>query len=121
MKEITAKRDRVLETIRANRTKHQTEYKEALAEYAQKLAVFVQKKVDEIKAGAILSPNQLLPPFEKPQDHTESYDVAITLLEYEIREDITLDTADVESYLMDRWTWMKSFKASYESIKSIRV
>ena len=120
---VKVKKARLMETLRSNLEIHRKEYKEARAgfEEARRHAYSELSKAsqhasdadsEKARQDAAQSWNNVMR-LDDPKDHSESYEQAIALMEWETRDEIELSINDFESYVRDRWDWQHHFKMSH--------
>lgn len=107
--EIEAQKAVVLEKLKANRETHSKIVKEAREGYVVKARAALDRRLDELKSGRLVGLVFSLAP---PQDHTEVYDTAITMLELEVSETVQLNSDQVRNLMMDQWDWSDDFLAT---------
>lgn len=136
MKKIVATTAKLLEAVKENYEKHKKEYKEALDAYKvvaveevkemrteyNKICKEFIAKVENIKEDEeipVLSFHlkDVFRPSEKPPvDHSEDYETAIKMLEFETSETIEIELEDFQRFVMDLWKWKADFSASRSTI-----
>lgn len=102
-------RQDVIEKLKENREKHKTTYEEADANYRQVVVDALRARADDIEGGGKIVLYFDLP---KPEDHTEDYDEAISMLEWAQGETVELSQAEFRMYVLDKWRWEQSFAAN---------
>jgi hypothetical protein len=99
----------VIAKLKENREQHKATYEEADANYRQVCVDALRARANDIEGGGRI---QLIFELPKPEDHTEDYDNAIAMLEWDQREKIELDQMDFRAYVLDKWHWERSFAAN---------
>jgi len=122
VKTVQVEKGRLLRTLRENQEKHRAEYLTAVEGYHQKLDALITKLAetasratpDRRNAGLeeIHEVHSEITCLDRPSNHSDSYQQAIVLMEWETRDTIELSINDFECYVRDNWTWMTSFKNS---------
>lgn len=131
---VTVERERLLATLKTNRTKHQAEYNESLAGYkslaTQRLKTLRDKAVRTIDENFELITRKIerYDPADRditdvvtllsamtfnlkvPTDHTHAYDVAIDMAEWETNATIELTQGQFQCFVRDEWDWTDEFK-----------
>jgi hypothetical protein len=107
--DITASKDAVLATLRANKETHETIVKEAREGYVKKALAAVAAKEDELKSGKCVA---LTFRIEPPQSYKKVYETAIKMLEMHTGVEVTLNEEQVRSLIMDKWDWQRSWLLS---------
>lgn len=108
MKVIRVKKDELLSVLKTNRTKHISEYNEALLGYREdleKLYVDVLADVIDLKESKAIEKFKQPTNLPKPIDNSKQYDLIIGMLEMHIGDEIELDQSEYRHYVMDEWDW----------------
>jgi arginine utilization protein RocB len=108
---VTAKTKTVLDTLKKNRELHSRVAQEAIDGFADKAEAALKRRIAEVREGKVRHLTFQLKP---PQDHTKVYDTAIQMLELhlETSEEVELDSQQVTTLVMDRWSWSSGFWGS---------
>lgn len=132
---VTVSREKLLSTLKENREKHAREYQESVAGYKvlakerlQKKLSWARKtlkanfdevsrKIDEFDLDDDENPltdtvsmlSSVSFSLEVPRDHTKSYDVAISMAEWEVGDTIELTQSQFQCFVLDDWDWKKKF------------
>lgn len=132
---VTVSRDKLLATLRINRDTHQEAYLTAIAGYKQQ-ALAKLNDLRERALSLIYDKNQKLQRqiaefncndedgltdtlvlltsmsfrLDVPKDHTESYDVAIKMIEWEVCRHVELTQVQFQCFVLDDWDWQQEFK-----------
>lgn len=130
MREVTVRRDTLLDKVKTNREIHLTEYKEVLLAYRDKALDALQAKEDEFRSIFVSARDGVTPTgdesgclklkapslrfldLETPQCHVSDYDRVIAMLEMSEDELITLTSAEFSNLVQNRWAWTDSFEAA---------
>ena len=99
----------VLATLMKNRTQHSEVVKEAREGYVLKAKHELERRLDQLKLGSIVS---LQFSFHPPLDYTRTYDTAIKMLEMHTGAEIELTASEVNNLIEDEWDWSDSFWVS---------
>jgi hypothetical protein len=120
VKTVQVEKGRLLKTLHQNLGKHRVEYLTAVQGYHEKVDALIKKLAataahatpDRRGPGldAIHEVHSELMHLDRPSNHSDSYEQAIALMEWETRETVELSINDFECYVRDNWTWMTSFK-----------
>lgn len=131
---VTVDRQQLIETLKKNREKHQKDYQDSLDGYKEdasaelaKQVQIAQKKIadnEEMLKNRInnFDPNEPLSDaltvlssvvlkLKAPRDHTRSYDVAISMAEWEVSETVELTQSQFQCFVLDDWDWTAEFNA----------
>ena len=110
---VNVNRLELLTKLRANLAVHKAEYAEALAEYQQRL--LDDLKLAAKKVSKVTDPNELKNfrfsvPF--PQNHEADYAEVIEMLDMSVDETINLDSESFKAYIKNEWHWQTQFTAA---------
>jgi hypothetical protein len=106
MKTVKIKVLDLLETVRENRIKHETEYKEALAIWrADCISKMKQNLEDAENNREVVTYIEL----QKPVDYIKDYDRLISMLEWTEDESVELGAHEFDQYVNDNWNWKEDF------------
>lgn len=106
MKKIKAKTAEVLSKLKQNRATHRTTFVLAIDGYRTQAIAAFEENIQNAKDNKPFWNHLRL---ERPEDHTEDYDVAIQMLEWHEDEFIELDAQSVQHFIMDDWSWKEHF------------
>lgn len=106
---IQVSKDRMLETLRANRDKHAKEYDKAKRGWIKLLRKELTGKLETLDAGGKLN---LHIENQKPQNHLTEYDEAIEMVGYHAHPTIELDQKEFRQYMKDDWNWKQYWHES---------
>lgn len=107
----------LLAKIKENRSKHATEYEEAVKEYRQKLRQVLRDKLKDIDASEASSVPSGSIRVSEPQCYLSEYDQFIDMLEMTKDETTSLSITMFNQLVRDQWSWKQDFeltKASYK-------
>ena len=134
IKTVTVLRKDLLTTLEGNLTTHKEVYEEAMSGYADakvtKLSELhivtsqATRENTEANRKAVHEAYARYAHLSRPQDHSESYELAIEIMKWETEEKIELNINDFQCYVRDKWDWKNSFKGSvvaYANTHSHRV
>lgn len=112
MNEIKVEKVKLLETLKANREKHIAEFAEAFENFKieyEKKCLELKEKAKNFKPGEPVEVNLMI---TVPRDYKEDYDTAISMLEWEVADEIVLDQEQFTRYVLDKWQWKMNFDAT---------
>jgi hypothetical protein len=102
MNTIKVKKSDLLDTLRTNKAKHEEVYEQAMVKYRESLRADVEAgKQIEHRLKTVV-----------PLRFADSYEQAIQMLEWEVGDEVELDTHEFQQYVMDDWNWGQSFRAA---------
>lgn len=119
---VTVKVSRLLTTLKENLEKHKADYETAMAGYrdakATKLAALneatnkaVTNNTNENRK-AVHDAYNAFSRLERPRDHSESYELAIEIMEWSTEDEVELSINDFQCYVRDKWNWKQAFAIS---------
>jgi hypothetical protein len=127
VKTVQVDRGRLATTLRENLSTHRREFLEARTGYDAKRLELIRtlaehalhasklgNQTDEARKAVHESYSEFRD-LEKPQDHSNEYEQAIKLMEWETRDTVELSINDFESYVRDNWNWKNSFKLAHSN------
>jgi len=110
---VRVQKKELLETLKTNRTKHETEFLDAVVGYRtaivkelSRLRTKANKATDDELVDLNISVS-----LSRPQNHVRDYDLAIKMLEWSIDDHVDLDQHEFNQYVNDEWHWSAGFKA----------
>src|SRR4051812_3191998 len=112
MQEITVEKAALIEKIQANRDEHRSMFIKAQERYRDAMIVELDRALQEARDGRKIRRAFTLP---VPEDHTEEFNTAIEMLQWEEGNSVVLDHRDFQRYVQNRWEWAASFAASTAS------
>lgn len=112
MEPISVEVTRLVETLKKNRDEHRDIFLKAQSVYREKVIEAFEERLESIRNGEKIVTWINLP---EPEDHTQDFNDAIEMLEWETRERIELSPRDFKRYVQNRWEWEASFTANTRS------
>lgn len=122
IKTVTVNREKLLHTLKDNLTIHKEVYEEAMKGYE---GAKITKMVDLSTAAsqatrentssnrkAVHEAYTAYAHLSRPQDQSESYELAIEIMKWETEEKIELNINDFQCYVRDNWNWKDAFRGS---------
>jgi uncharacterized protein YbjQ (UPF0145 family) len=106
---VKVSKDELLAKLRENREKHEAEYEDAVLKHRGEAIAELQLRLQKIEAGGKIDLSFNLP---TPKEFLESFDEAISMLEWEQSDEIELDQRDFQRYVLNKWEWGQLFAAS---------
>lgn len=114
---VRVNRNKLLEVVRSNRTKHIDEYNAAVVGYKKDVIKKIEEiisdlknKIDKLKGGALIELDYISFDLPAPKSHEIDYDQQISMLEMSVDAVIELNYQEYQNYVMDKWTWTENFK-----------
>lgn len=99
----------VKKALTENRSKHQSEYEDAVKGYNEQLLKNHKKALMKAMKADRSEPIQVQMPYlPAPTKHTREYDEAIRMLDMSQDNELVLDASEFRQYVMDEWDWTAS-------------
>lgn len=92
----------LIKIVKENREKHRSVVEEAWEGYLKESLRLLNEQIDRAKNGLRVNMSISL---IMPIDHTADYDLAISMLEMEVRNEIVLDEQEFAELVLDNWGW----------------
>jgi hypothetical protein len=112
MQEITVNKAELVAKLQANRDEHRSMFIKAQEIYREKMIEELDRALEEARRGDRIRRAFSLP---VPEDHTEEFDTAIEMLQWETADEVLLSQSDFMRYVQNRWQWQASFAANTAS------
>jgi hypothetical protein len=112
MQNITVDKGKLLDTLRQNREDHRLLFLKAQDKYRERVIEELDRRLADARAGRKIDIYISLP---EPEDHTGSFDQAITMVEWAEGSTMDLSEKDVQRYILNKWEWQHSFAANTQS------
>lgn len=112
MEQVTMRKEQLLEVLQQNRENHQELFVEAHEMFVRKAIENLESRLNMAKTGKIDLHVELV----EPEDHTDQYDRAIEMLDYEVNDEVTLSQHEFAQLVMDNWGWMPQFSSTYTNL-----
>ena len=124
MMKVTVNCQDLIDKLRVDREAHVDLYQRAMEKYRGKLIELFEEKVEKLRNTA--DPVTGLDDFDvyvrlpRPEEHTEDYDSAISMLEWHEGDTIELEQHQFNELVLGQWGWHKSFTSNTTSYVSGR-
>lgn len=106
---VVVQKDKLVETLTANRDAHRAIFEEALEGYKTRSVELLEEHIERIKKGKV---ERIVVSLPVPEDHTDDYDRALTSLEWSIFDEVELTMREFDQYVRDNWSWKGEFTAT---------
>jgi len=116
MELITVVKADLLDTLRSNRDEHRSMFLKAQERYREEMIVELDRALQEARDGKGIKRAFLLP---VPEDHTDDFDTAIEMLEWDQNDTVELSQRDFLTYVKNSWGWQASFAANTQSYLAV--
>ena len=111
-KTITVNRVELLGKLRANKEIHEKDYAELQEAYLDACEMKAKELIDATEARNFNLSSSFWERPQKPSCHIEDYEVAIGMFEMEVNDEVVITQSEFEQYVLDKWTWARSFALS---------
>lgn len=105
---VSIDRNRLIETLKSNREKHEREYKAAKVGYRATLMTMFADCLKRLEDGHDSEHGDIFS-LHKPSHYLKDYDRAIAMFEMAQEESIVLDDEDFQKLVLDDWEWKSRF------------
>ena len=112
MELITVVKADLLDTLRSNRDEHRSMFIKAQEKYREAMIEELDRALQEAREGGRIQRAFALP---IPEDHTDDFDTAIEMLEWDQGKTVELSQRDFLTYVKNDWGWQASFAATTQS------
>lgn len=112
MKTIKVPKEQLVRQIEENMLTHREEFEKAWDGYRAKYVKNIENILDaakDSKRGAELVHFINL---TAPQDHTEDYERALKMLEWDTEQMVELSQQEFTQYVQDNWGWKEQFRTT---------
>jgi hypothetical protein len=110
---INVEREKLIDILQSNRTKHMQEFQLAMEGYRKELVRLAEENLERAKKGEY--PNMLHD--QKPRDYSAQYTRALGMLEMSNDKNIALSAYDYARFVEDDWDWKASFTSNVASYR----
>jgi dsDNA-specific endonuclease/ATPase MutS2 len=98
----------VLKTLKENKENHVKEYNEAVEGWVEKAKQKVQNILDQLNSNKAKE-TKIEVHLPKPVSFEKEYTKAISMLEFEVRDEIEISKHDFDRFFLDEWEWKDNF------------
>ncbi len=106
MDQMRIMRKQLLDALRVNKAEHHATFIQAQTGYRDAVIEELDRMLTDARAGSKIKRHLTMP---EPEDHTDDYDRAITMLEMCVDDEIVITSHDFTQYVMDNWGWKKQW------------
>lgn len=107
MNQVRVKTEELVTRVSANREEHAKLYAQAIKGYRQQAWDWFHEQA--LLAADETAEFQTYFPGERPEDHTNDYDVVLDMLAMSEDQEVTLSATDFRKYVRDEWQWKQAF------------
>ena len=111
MDEINVKKVDLLRKLETNLVLHKAVFEEAMVAFKKNYISLLSEMVKKGKKNKF----EFNITLQKPQNFTQNYKNAITMVKMDCRDIIVLSEDEFMRYVLNKWNWMSTFRSSYMS------
>lgn len=115
LKTVKVNKSDLIRTVRDNRDIHYQEYEETKAEYLEAVKTALDKVAEKVHKDNEVDLTELYD-LPKPVSHVDAYDQVLSLLEWEVEAEISLDANEFRNYVLDEWGWKQEMEYTKSSL-----
>lgn len=116
MDKITVSKGDLVATLKTNRANHKAEYDKAVEVYKERFVDMAKKfATDAVYRAANGIKFEGFGWLPVPEEHTDDFDRALQMLEWDLGETVELSTYEFAQYVQNDWGWAKSFASNTSS------
>lgn len=112
MNTVTVKKADLVATLTTNRDEHRDQFEKAQVKFRERVIYELDKRLERARKGDKVELFIRLP---EPEEHTDSYDTALAMLEWEVDDEVKLTQSQFSELVLNQWGWAKSFAGSTQS------
>jgi len=114
MKPVRMSKYKLVDKLKLNRTKHETDFVSAMEEYRKEVLKKLRALTKTMKAcdDSELAGLDLYVTLTRPQQYLNEYDCALAMFENTLDDEIELNEREFRQYVLDEWSWKESFVGS---------
>lgn len=119
---LKVKTEKLLKTLKHNRENHDTDYKEAVAQFLTQSVSMLEDRANAVKSRKIRNLHEVFQfNLPVPVSYIEAYDEVIKMLEYSEQEEIEISGDQYRAWVEDKWDWSRQFEAATLSYKGAGI
>lgn len=119
MRSVKINRFELLNIVRENQIKHETEYVESVADYKAAVLKIAKENLALAESGDLDQISKMRNTPTEPVTYRDAYARAIRMLELSVDEVIELQDDVFNQLVLDEWSWKRGFVASSTMYKSV--
>lgn len=113
MNKIIVDKTKLIDKLKENREWHRAEFEKAYEGYRKAMIATLEKNLEAVKNGN--GKVEVHIGLVRPQDHTDDYDRAIQMLEWEQASTMELTLQEFTQFVQDDWGWKQQFTSTNAS------
>lgn len=102
MDEVRVKRDKLREKLEKNRASHHEQWQRAIEGFKRVVMETMRTNLAHFEAGRV---QRVYISEAPPEEHTRDYDVALSMLDMSVDDEVTLSTERFRNLVLDDWKW----------------
>lgn len=110
MRTVKVDKAQLITKLRENKEKHGTDFKESMNGYWDAFGRELTKMQERVKARDLNVEHTVR--LTRPKDHTDEYERAIQMLEWEQEKQVVLSINDFNCYVLDDFDWKEEFEGT---------
>lgn len=112
MQDVKVNKADLLKRLEENRGAHRAIFERAQEKYREKVISLLDQRLHDAREGYPIVLTFGLP---EPVDYTGEYDAAISMIEWEVEETVSLDEQAFRQLVLNEWRWTSHFVANSAS------
>lgn len=110
MNTVTVNKADLIEKVTKNREEHRQMFLDAQVRYRARVIEELDARLMEARRpGGTINLGFAMP---EPVDYTREYDTALSMLEWEVGDQVELDQSTFAELVLNQWSWARHFAAS---------
>lgn len=112
MKNVTVKKAGLLLQLRENEATHKRDFEIAWDAFQERAIKNFEQKLGALRNAKRGQQIELWVNLEIPEDHSDDYERAIEMLQWEVSDEVVLTEQEFRQFVQDKWTWKDKFTMS---------
>ena len=117
MRSVKMNKTELLAIVRENKTKHITEYEEAVTDYKALAIKLAKENLKLAKSGDLEKIKEVKAMLAAPVSYENDYNRATRMLELSVEDVIELEDDVFNQLVLDEWRWKQVFSLSNSTYK----
>jgi hypothetical protein len=111
MRSVNVNRDRLIDAIKINKTRHAEDVTAAREAYRTAMQMALVDALKQLESGEFDGIHKMINALDKPEDHTRDYERALLMLDMSQDAIIELTEAEFRQFVQDEWGWKGAWTA----------
>lgn len=116
---ISVNKERLIETLKSNREKHNREFKEAWCGYLDTVKNKMATAMHELEEHDKVPSWNFLQKLSVPKDHTADYDHALEMMSWSEGDEVVLSAALFNAFIRDEWDWSGTHRSTWQAYNKV--